>query len=76
LIHDLIKPPKFNCVTAVSRGILTCLAAVSRGIYQIHRGICQILPRKTVGPSNYRHKYSHQLGTLKVKTNRYEIFNF
>src|SRR6218665_3474670 len=23
-----------------------CLAAVSRGIYQIRRGICQILPRK------------------------------
>ena len=29
-----------------------CLAAVSRGIYQIRCGICQILPRKTVGPTN------------------------
>src|SRR6218665_1095734 len=28
-----------------------CLAAVSRGIYQIRRGICQILPRKTMGPT-------------------------
>jgi len=25
---------------------------VSRGIYEICRGICQILPRKTVGPNN------------------------
>jgi len=25
---------------------------VSRGIYQIRRGICQILPRKTVGPTD------------------------
>ena len=24
-----------------------------RGIYQIRRGICQILPRKTVGPTDY-----------------------
>src|SRR6218665_3910608 len=29
-----------------------CLAAVSRGIYQIRRGICQISPRKIVGPSD------------------------
>jgi len=42
LIHDLIKPRKFNCV-----------AAVSRGIYQIRRGIYQIFLRKTVGPSDY-----------------------
>ena len=28
-----------------------CLAAVSRRIYQIHRGICQIFPWKTVGPT-------------------------
>jgi len=41
LIHDLIKPQKFNCVSAVNRGI-----------YQIRRGICQILPWKTVGPTN------------------------
>src|SRR6218665_4223154 len=34
-----------------------CLAAVSRGIYQIHRGICQILPRKTVGPKYDMRQY-------------------
>ena len=27
---------------------------MSRGIYQIRHGICQILPRKTVGPTNNR----------------------
>jgi len=25
---------------------------VNREIYQIHRGICQMLPRKTVGPTD------------------------
>ena len=29
-----------------------CVAAVSRGIYEIRRGICQILPRKSVGPND------------------------
>ena len=52
LIHDLIQPRKFNCDLTVDRGIFICLAAVSRGIYQIRRGICQILRRKTVGPAN------------------------
>src|SRR6218665_1329070 len=47
LIQDLIKPRKFNCV-----------AAVSHGIYQIRRGICQILPRKTVGPNDYYSRIS------------------
>src|SRR6218665_3330059 len=44
MIHDLIKPRKFNCVAAEFH--LPC-----RGIYQIRRGICQIFPRKTVGPT-------------------------
>src|SRR6218665_381665 len=35
LIHDLIKPRKFNCVTPRN---FICLAAVIRGIYQIRRG--------------------------------------
>src|SRR6218665_2159774 len=33
-----------------------CLAAVNRGIYQIRRGICQILPRKTLGPNNHQQR--------------------
>src|SRR6218665_1932703 len=54
LIRDLIKPRKFNCVTAVSRGFI-CPTAENRGIYQIRSGICQILPRKTVGPTDQQY---------------------
>jgi len=52
LIHDLIKPREFNCV-----------AAVTRGIYQICGGICQIFPRKTVGPTHLFIRYENSYGT-------------
>src|SRR6218665_509516 len=45
-------PRKFNCEFRGSPRNFICLAVVSRGIYQIRHGICQILPRKTVGPNN------------------------
>jgi len=41
-IRHLVKPWNFTGVTAVSRGI-----------YEMRRGICQILPRKTVGPIDH-----------------------
>src|SRR6218665_961373 len=50
-----------------------CLAAVSRGIYQIRRGICQILPRKTVGPNNeylLRITGCHELVAVEAKYHR------
>ena len=54
MIHDLIKPRKFNCVSAVSRGISSAFRGISsafRGIFQIRRGICQIFSAETVGPT-------------------------
>src|SRR6218665_1974607 len=45
-----------------------CLAAVSRGIYQIRRGICQILPRNTVGPTHYFVLYTSMQIHLHLST--------
>src|SRR6218665_2400368 len=53
---------------------LICLAAVSRGIYQIHRGICQILPRKTVGPIHDSPFLTSRI-TKYFPTSETEIYN-
>jgi len=55
--HDLIKPRNFTCGAAV---FLLCCPR----IYQIHRGICQNLQRKTVGPTHYTYHIARQ-GILK-----------
>ena|SRR6218665_1833293 len=48
LIHDLIKPRKFNCVAAVSRGISS---ALPRNLPNSPRNLSNF-PRKTVGPND------------------------
>src|SRR6218665_3545343 len=56
-----------NSITGGEPRNFICLAAVSCGIYQIRRGICQIFPRQTVGPSAYPiiHHISHAAATGK-----------
>jgi len=49
-IRHLLKPRNFTGVTAEFSSVNS---AVPRGIYEINRGICQILPRKTVGPTDH-----------------------
>jgi len=52
LIHDLIKPRKFNCVTAVSRGISSALPRRAAEFTKFAAEFVKFFPRKTVGPND------------------------
>jgi len=51
MIHHLIKPRKFNCVFAVSRGISSAFPRWAAEFTKFTAEFVKFYPRKTVGPT-------------------------